>query len=114
MIDREQWLKIWGYVDGTPEAEKAWAEKLNPPPRQAPMLIRDTFDQPLQSMADGKFYDSRSELYKTYRADGNPQGIEYECVGDKPIDPWSRPTPSKEDEAQKDKAISRALDEMGY
>lgn len=77
------------------------------------MLIRDTFDQPLQSMADGKYYDSRAELYKTYRADGNPQGVEYECIGDKPIEPWSRPAPTKENEAQKDAAISRAIEEMG-
>lgn len=79
-----------------------------------PMIIRDSFDEPVQSQADGKYYDTKTELFRSYRADGNPQGVEYECVGDKPVEPWTRPEPSKEYEQDKDASISRALDEMGY
>lgn len=45
-----------------------------------PMLITDTID-PVQSMADGNYYTSKQALRRTYRADGNPQGIEYVEVG---------------------------------
>lgn len=52
-----------------------------------PMLRRDGID-PIQSMADGKTYDSLSDLRRSYRADGNPQGIEYTEVGnEKRTDP---------------------------
>ena len=27
-MQKSDWLKLWGYVEGTPEAEAAWAEKL--------------------------------------------------------------------------------------
>lgn len=46
-----------------------------------PQLRRDSI-APIQSMADGNYYDSLSDLRRTYRADGNPQGIEYREVGD--------------------------------
>ena len=45
-----------------------------------PQLIRD-FDEPVQSMADGQFYTNKAALRRSYRADGNPQGIAYEEVG---------------------------------
>lgn len=46
-----------------------------------PMIISDRIE-PVQSMADGKTYDSMAALRRTYRADGNPQGVEYTEVGD--------------------------------
>lgn len=46
-----------------------------------PMILSDRIE-PVQSMADGKTYDSMAALRRTYRADGNPQGIEYTEVGD--------------------------------
>lgn len=46
-----------------------------------PVILSDRIE-PVQSMADGKTYDSMSALRRTYRADGNPQGIEYTEVGD--------------------------------
>lgn len=45
-----------------------------------PMIIKD-FDEPVQSMADGQFYSNKAALRRTYRADGNPQGIEYQEIG---------------------------------
>lgn len=47
--------------------------------------IRSDRIEPVQSMADGKFYDSMSSLRRTYRADGNPQGEEYTEIGDAPM-----------------------------
>lgn len=57
-----------------------------PTPAQArsdlptPYFKKDQIDL-CQSQADGKWYDSLSELRRTYRADGNPQGKEYVEVG---------------------------------
>lgn len=45
-----------------------------------PMIVR-AFAEPVQSMADGKYYDTPRDLERTYRADGNPQGQEYTCIG---------------------------------
>jgi len=45
-----------------------------------PMLVR-SFAEPVQSMADGKYYDTPRDLERTYRADGNPQGEEYIALG---------------------------------
>lgn len=45
-----------------------------------PMMIRDGID-PVQSMADGRWHDSKSSLYRSYRPEGNPQGEEYQIVG---------------------------------
>lgn len=78
-----------------------------------PMIISDQMLSPLQSMADGKMYDSRSQMLKSYKASGNPQGVDYEIVGDAPIEPYSRPSRTKEDEKATHAAISRALDEHG-
>ena len=58
------------------------------PPRQPvargdfpiPMMIRD-FDEPVQSMADGKFYGSKAALAASHKASGNPQGIDYVELG---------------------------------
>lgn len=50
---REDWLQCWGFVDGTPEASKAWAEKveqMNGKRGQAPMAFvqRDIcYDSPI-------------------------------------------------------------------
>lgn len=45
-----------------------------------PMLVR-SFAEPVQSMADGKFYDTPRDLERTYRADGNPRGEEFIPLG---------------------------------
>ena len=48
-------------------------------------LIRSDRIEPVQSMADGKFYDSLSALRATYKPGGNPQGEEYTEIGDAPM-----------------------------
>lgn len=61
-----------------------------------PQLRRDSI-APVQSMADGRTYDSLSDLRRTYRADGNPQGIEYREVGDEPRTDPVMPRVTKEE-----------------
>lgn len=76
-------------------------------------MIGGSFAEPVQSMADGKYYSSARSLERTYRADGNPQGVEYECVGDAEAKPFERPKRTREQEDKANQAISRAIDEAG-
>ena len=63
--------------------------------------------EPVQSMADGKWYDSMSSLRKTYRADGNPQGKEYVEIGNDSVlnDTW---TPKQATEQDRANAVTKA------
>lgn len=61
-----------------------------------PSLRRDSIE-PVQSMADGKTYDSLSALRRTYRAEGNPQGIEYQEIGDEKRPDPEMPKVTKDD-----------------
>lgn len=49
-----------------------------------PMLIR-SFSEPVQSMADGNWYDTPRDLERTYRADGNPRGEEFIPLGNETL-----------------------------
>lgn len=51
-----------------------------------PSLIRD-FDQPIQSMADGKWYTSKRALSRSARAAHNPHGIDFIELGNEEM-PW--------------------------
>lgn len=74
-----------------------------------PMVVRD-FDQPVLSHADGRHYTSKLGLERSYRAENNPQGVNYACVGEKEIKPFERP---KRDKTKAMEAVARTLDEMG-
>lgn len=69
-----------------------------------PNLILDTIP-PTVSMADGKEYTSKSALRSTYKADGNPQGIDYIEVGNEDITRRELP---KRDDAKIIESIERA------
>lgn len=45
-----------------------------------PMMIR-SFDEPVQSMADGKWYSNPSDLRRSYKAENNPAGVDYIELG---------------------------------
>lgn len=47
----------------------------------SPLVMRDTFDQPVQSMADGKWYTSKRALAATHKASGNPHGQNFIELG---------------------------------
>lgn len=46
----------------------------------APMLVRP-FDKPIQSMANGKWYDNPRDLARSHKASGNPHGIDFIELG---------------------------------
>lgn len=71
-------------------------------------IMSDHID-PVRSMADGKIYDSKSALYRTYKADGNPQGVNYVCVGNENTSGFTRP---KRDKASAIAAVKRALGDL--
>ncbi|MGN6768268.1 MAG: hypothetical protein ACTHJQ_00270 [Rhizobiaceae bacterium] len=52
----------------------------------APMLVRD-FDEPVQSMADGKWYTSKRALSRSARAAHNPHGQDFIELGNEEM-PW--------------------------
>jgi hypothetical protein len=81
-------------------------------PLAAPMVIRDDMS-PVQSMLDGKLYDSKRALRATYRPSGNREGKYFTEVGDdKSITdpkPFVKPKPDRKAiKAAVGKAFSRA------
>lgn len=67
-----------------------------------PMLMLDTMPE-TQSMLDGKYYTSKSELRKTYRDAGMIE------LGNEPMKEFQRP---ERDRAGDRAAIERAIDEV--
>lgn len=67
-----------------------------------PMVIHDSTPE-LQSMADGRWYDSKSALAASYRAENNPQGKDYTVIGETPIEGAGPAKPDK-------KAIRQAVE----
>ena len=47
----------------------------------APRVLRDAFDKPVQSMANGKWYESKRALAATHKASGNPYGQDFIELG---------------------------------
>lgn len=74
-----------------------------------PMVISDSFDAPVKSMADGRMYTSKAALRATYRPDGNPRGIAFEEVGNDAFycNPAPKPRP-KPDRAAIKEAVQKA------
>ncbi len=66
-----------------------------------PMLIRDEMDRPLQSMADGKYYTSKSAMRAEYKARGFTE------VGDDKA--YTNPKPKKAPKVDR-KAIRDSVD----
>lgn len=56
--DREKYLAYWNLPFEGPEADKAWQDKLNMTPKEAPTVIPDIAGH--ISMADGQWVGSRS------------------------------------------------------
>lgn len=47
----------------------------------SPRIVRDGFDRPVQSMANGRWYDSKRGLSASHRASGNPHGQDFIELG---------------------------------
>jgi hypothetical protein len=65
----------------------------------APNVISDN-QPPIQSMLDGKIYDSKAALRATYRPSGNREGKYYTEVGNDPSitnpKPFKKPKPDRQ------------------
>ena len=59
LSEKDKYLLHWNYTLGTPEAEKAWEEKLNMTKREAPMVQSDISGY--VSQIDGSWIDSKSK-----------------------------------------------------
>ncbi len=71
---------------------------------EAPMFIRDDME-PVQSMLDGKMYDSKSQLRATYKAAGVT-----EVGNDVPTKPY---TPAKVDTKAINESVEKAFQQAG-
>lgn len=69
-----------------------------------PYMSLDTIE-PTVSQADGKEYTSKSALRATYKAENNPQGINYTEIGNEKIPAF---TPAVRDRKKSLQAIERA------
>ncbi len=90
--------------------DKATGEPLRFDPAAKPcaplVMATDTLDQPVKSMADGKYYSSKAALRSTYKPSGNPDGIRYLEVGN---DTQPIATKPKRDDAEITKTLHKAL-----
>lgn len=106
---RERYCKVcggWHQLDRWPH--NCLPERPQRSDLPGPMVIRDTMD-PVQSMQDGKMYDSKRAMRAHYRRAGVIE------VGDDPsvMDPKPRPLPPV-DEAGINAAVETAFSQMGY
>lgn len=75
-----------------------------------PTIVRP-FAEPVQSMADGKYYGDPGALRASYKAQNNPQGVDYIEVGNEDITKF---TPPKRDRKADREAIERAINDVEY
>lgn len=71
-----------------------------------PRIVRP-FRDPVQSMADGKFYDDPASLRATYKAANNPHGVDFIEVGNEDVTRFAPPARDRQaDRAAIERAIS--------
>lgn len=66
--------------DGRQVYRKVRERRGEQPSFPRPMLLKP-FDEPVQSMADGRFYSSKTALSRSYRAAHNPRGEDFTELG---------------------------------
>lgn len=71
--------------------------------------IIGTFKEPVQSMADGKFYTDAASLRRTYKAANNPHGKDFIEVGNEDVTRFEAP---KKDRKANRAAIERAINDV--
>lgn len=72
-----------------------------------PRIVRD-FDEPVQSMADGKFYTSKAALAASHKASGNPHGIDFIELGNEE----PKFTPYEPDATKRREDVRQALHDV--
>ena len=70
-----------------------------------PMFTRD-FSEPVQSMADGKYYGSKAALARSHRADHNPHGQDFIELGNEPVPEFREYVP---DAKKSRETVARAI-----
>jgi hypothetical protein len=76
-----------------------------------PQIMRGDDQEPLVSMADGKIYTSKSRMRESYKASGNPQGVEYIEVGNDQSMKKKKPRKKSDPDAIK-ASVERAVADM--
>lgn len=99
-LDAGDGRKVYRKIEMRPSGERAAFP--------CPRIVRP-FSEPVQSMADGKFYTDAASLRATYKASGNPQGIDYIEVGNEDVTTF---TPPQRDRKADREAIERAINDV--
>lgn len=106
----ERFCKV---CEGWHDLDKPWPDNCLPERNwtrsdlAAPLIATDTM-QPVQSMLDGKFYDSKSALRATYKAAGV-----VEVGNDSSVTNPKRKVPSKPDRKAIKDSVDRAFSRAG-
>lgn len=72
--------------DGRQVYRKVREPRVNRSDLAMPSVI-GSFDEPVQSAADGKYYSTKAGLSRSHRASGNPHGIDFIELGNEEM-PW--------------------------
>jgi len=103
----------WHPLDAWPEKCMKFEEDKSADFIQAPMLVRDEMDKPMQSMADGKYYTSKRAMRHSYV--DNRQGKRFVEVGDDSS--ITNPKPRKPVRDGKDKimkSVQKGMQQAGF
>ena len=107
MDDKEKYLAYWNLPFEGPEADKAWQQKLEMTPKEAPAVISDIPGH--ISMADGTWVDSRSKHRENLKRNG--------CVelgNDVPMQRKEATISTKSQEARKRQIAELAYAKLNY
>lgn len=80
-------------------------------PVTLPQIMRGDEQEALLSYADGKMYTSKAAMRASYKASGNPQGVEYIEVGDDQSRK-KKPARVKSDPAAIKSSVERAVADL--
>jgi hypothetical protein len=105
--DREVYLAYWNLPFDGEESDKAWRQKLEMTPKEAPMVISDIAGH--ISMADGAWIDSRSKHRENLKRNG--------CVelgNDVPTERKVADMSTKSKEARKQHLAEQVYQKLSY
>lgn len=108
MPDKREWLKIWGYSEGTPEAEAAWQEKLAFKPRQLRYSISRSVNYEYACPITGKPILSKREHIDNLRR----HGCHVLESGEKEANERRRAETDAALETAIDQTVEKAIDQM--
>ena len=109
-MSRSQYKTNYDLITGKPQPapERKPRDYSNRSDFPTPMVI-GSFAEPVQSMADGKWYGSKAALARSHKASGNPHGQDFIELGNDPT-PEFRPHVTDE-KAERD-VIRKAIHDV--